>query len=101
MRAIAMNEEQGGFQQLTGFSRFKGNRNLGGSLEWESKWDKLLGNFSWNDIGQSGGGIRSLGGTIQDNIILGWISQGLNLTKNQKNPFSFDKEGVNRQLKVD
>ena len=30
MKAVAMNEEQGGFQQLTGFTRARGNRDLGG-----------------------------------------------------------------------
>lgn len=30
MKAVAINEEQGGFQELTGFSKVKGNRWLGG-----------------------------------------------------------------------
>jgi len=40
MKAVAMNEEQGGFQQLTGMRRFKGNRTLGGCLSWEVKEDE-------------------------------------------------------------
>lgn len=41
MKAIAMNEEQGGFQQLTGFTRNQANRTLGGSISWEKSWERL------------------------------------------------------------
>lgn len=41
MMAVPMNEEQGGFQQLTGFARFKGNRSLGGNLS-QARADGVL-----------------------------------------------------------
>ena len=39
-----MNEEQGGFQQLTGFSRKKENRKLGGDA-MSHYWDGVLGDL--------------------------------------------------------
>jgi RHS repeat-associated protein len=42
MKAVAMNESEGGFQELTGFSRSKDNRTLGGCLEWDEQLTKIL-----------------------------------------------------------
>jgi len=42
MKAVAMNESEGGFQELTGFSRSKGNRTLGGCLEWDEQLTRIL-----------------------------------------------------------
>jgi len=52
MKAIAMNEEQGGFQQLTGFSRKKENRKLGGDA-MSHYWDGVLGDLM-NKLGGEG-----------------------------------------------
>ena len=52
MKAVPMNEEQGGFQELTGFTRFKGNRTLGGCLSWEPIGD----DNGIQDIHLTGGG---------------------------------------------
>jgi hypothetical protein len=42
MKAVAMNESEGGYQELTGFTRVKGNRGLGGNAT-QAYWDKVLG----------------------------------------------------------
>jgi RHS repeat-associated protein len=42
MKAVAMNEEQGGYQELTGFKRASGNKSLGGNLI-SAYWDMVLG----------------------------------------------------------
>jgi RHS repeat-associated protein len=42
MKAVAMNESDGGYQELTGFTRSKGNRTLGGCLEWDEQLTGIL-----------------------------------------------------------
>jgi RHS repeat-associated protein len=42
MKAVAMNESEGGYQELTGFTRSKGNRTLGGCLEWDEQLTGIL-----------------------------------------------------------
>ncbi|MBL0306010.1 MAG: hypothetical protein IPQ25_08210 [Chitinophagaceae bacterium] len=62
MRAIAMNEEQGGFQQLTGFERIKG--------DWSKKYDASFGKMAiekmveayWDDLFSRLGNYNSGGG---------------------------------------
>jgi len=49
MRAIAMNEEQGGFQQLTGFSRHGHDWNSQNKLQRSSLIGKAIEAY-WNDI---------------------------------------------------
>lgn len=53
MKAIMINESEGGYQELTGFKRVKGNRTLGGCLEWEQKWDQILGEHKWSEFGKA------------------------------------------------
>ncbi len=50
MKAVAMNEEQGGYQELTGFKRASGNRVLGGCLKWEMIWEQILGSHNWTEF---------------------------------------------------
>ena len=63
MKAVAMNEEQGGYQELTGFKRFKGNRDLGGHAKDalnRAFWDPILSQLgiTADDIPiQTGGGL--------------------------------------------
>jgi len=66
MKAVAMNESEGGNQELTGMGRFTGNRDLGGHSGWERRayWNRVLGKLglSFDDIQESnkengGGGI--------------------------------------------
>jgi RHS repeat-associated protein len=45
MKAVAMNEEQGGFQHLSGFDRVKGNRWLGGKAGNAEADDGLVGAY--------------------------------------------------------
>jgi RHS repeat-associated protein len=75
MKAVAMNESEGGYQHLSGFERVKGNRTLGGNLAQAAAdaalgelWDELQA--AWNSMlnpgsgGGNGGSTNSTGGNL-------------------------------------
>jgi RHS repeat-associated protein len=78
MKAVAMNEEQGGYQELTGFKRASGNRVLGGCLKWEIIWEQILGSHNWTEFENTNH--RGNGGSTEsitfEGIVKGLISGG-------------------------
>jgi RHS repeat-associated protein len=98
MKAVPMNESDGvGYQELTGFNSARFRKNWG----WSNKRaDAVLDNLydyvidAWGlKTGGKGSGVKNTGDEKDGNIILGWIKQGLKLSANQVNPFSFDSNG--------
>lgn len=65
MKAVPVNESEGGYQHLTGFDRVKGNHNLGGN-----SWDYVLGEL----MDKIGGKGTSNGCGIFIGIVLGNVS---------------------------
>jgi RHS repeat-associated protein len=71
MKAVAMNEEQGGYQELTGFKRASGNKSLGGNLV-SAYWDMVLGGI----MDKLGGEGTSNGADFFIGIVLGGSNGG-------------------------
>jgi RHS repeat-associated protein len=72
MKAVPMNESEGGYQELTGFTRFRGNRGLGGKASNEDADDGLVGLYLYIQAvrrncaggGGNGGSTNSTSGLI-------------------------------------
>jgi len=96
MKAIAMNEEQGGYQELTGFTRAKGNRSLGGNAR-QAYWDKVLGEI----MDKLGGEGTSEGCDYFIGVVTGGIGGESGGTSNQGNsgsPFERIFNSINNVL---
>jgi len=99
MKAVPFNEVDGYGQELSGFTRYGMNKNLGGSVEQnridlglaelQKYFDDILGKLRSNP--GTGGGIKIEG--FSQTEILGYLDQGLKLESGQKSPFSFNKDG--------
>jgi RHS repeat-associated protein len=96
MKAVAMNEDNFFGGEMTGLGNQTrrwnsklsalGDQDIidGALLYWANTiLDKLF----------SGGGIQNNGSVVDKNVIIGYVGTGLNLSSEQKNPFTFDSKG--------
>lgn len=85
MKAIAMNESDGGYQEMTGFTRVRGNRDLGGHAG-SAYWDRVLGEMM--DI---------LGGpgSSDYDVLFGFSSEGGGSTNGEQELNSQDASDLN------
>jgi RHS repeat-associated protein len=81
MKAVPMNEEQGGYQHLSGFDRVKGNKSLGGNLAEANADNSLVGLFFYVlDVWSrrlGGGGITVSGESSANNKFTNLMNGGL------------------------
>jgi RHS repeat-associated protein len=101
MKAVPMNEDNFFGGEMSGL----GNQ----TSRWNSKlailgnqdiiegallyWSRAILDKLFSTGGTGGGGVQN-NGTVEDkNVILGYVANGLNVSAEQKNPFSFDSKG--------